>query len=111
MRTKRLLGLASLWVGDRHGVEMQRYATWLCYAVLTDLGAQVAEALAQPLERISVEMVCRRLDHVSRAMDVGETPALVPFLVQHARLFALVKAERQRHKDRQKRELAIWGKP
>lgn len=109
--TKRLLGLAYLWVGDRNGVEIQLYATWLFYAVLTDLCAQVAEALAQPLERISVEMVCRSLYHVSRAMDMGEHPALVPFLVQHARLFALVKAERQRHKDRQKRDLAIWGKP
>ena len=55
--TKRLLGLSYLWVGDRNGVEIQLYATWLFYAVLSDLCREVAEALGEPLEQISVEMV------------------------------------------------------
>jgi hypothetical protein len=74
--TKRLLGLAYLWVGDRNGVEIQLYATWLFYAVLTDLCGQVAEALSQPLEKISVEMVFRSLYHFARALDLGENPKL-----------------------------------
>jgi hypothetical protein len=107
--TKRLLGLAYLWVGDRNGVEIQLYATWLFYAVLVDLCGQVAEALDQPLEKISVEMVFRSLYHFARAIDLGENPELVPFLVHHAKLFGLLKADRKRHKDRHQHDLAIWG--
>jgi len=109
--TKRLLGLAYLWVGDRNGVEIQLYATWLVYAVLADLCVQVAEALSQPLEKISVEMVFRSLYHFARAIDLGENPELVPFLVHHAKLFGLVKAERKRHKERHQHDLEIWGSP
>lgn len=107
--TKRLLGLAYLWVGDRNGVEIQLYATWLFYAVLADLCSQVAEALSQPLEKISVEMVFRSLYHFARAIDLGENPELVPFLVHHAKLFGLVKADRKRHKEHQQQDLQIWG--
>ena len=46
MLTKRLLGLSYLWVGDRNGVEIQLYATWLFYAVLSELCVQVAVALS-----------------------------------------------------------------
>ena len=107
--TKRLLGLAYLWVGDRNGVEIQLYTTWLFYAVLSDLCVQVAQALSQPLEQISVEMVFRSLYHFARAIDLGENPQLVPFLVQHAQLFGLVKATRKRHKERQQQDRQIWG--
>lgn len=109
MLTKRLLGLAYLWVGARNGVEIQLYATWLFYAVLADLCVQVAAALSQPLEKISVEMVFRSLYHFARAIDLGETPELVPFLVHPAKLFGLVKADRKRHKERQQQDLEIWG--
>jgi hypothetical protein len=107
--TKRLLGLAYLWVGDRNGVESQLYATWLFYAVLADLCDQVAEALEQPLEKISVEMVFRSLYHFARAIDAGEDPELVPFLVHHAQLLGLVKADRKRHKEHRRQDLEIWG--
>ena len=109
--TKRLLGLAYLWVGDRNGVEIQLYATWLFYAVLADLCGHVATALSQPVEQISVEMVFRSLYHFARALDLGENPELVPFLVHHAQLFGLVKAERKRHKERKQHDLEIWGSP
>ncbi|MDH6057269.1 transposase [Chrysosporum ovalisporum APH033B] len=59
--TKGLLGLFYLWVGGTNGVQMQIYATWIFYAVLNDLCADVAFALQRPLERISVEMVFRSL--------------------------------------------------
>ena len=66
--TKRLLGLSYLWVGGTNGVEMQIYATWIFYAVLNDLCADVAIALQQPLERISVEMVFRSLYFFHRGL-------------------------------------------
>jgi hypothetical protein len=81
----------------------------LVYAVLSDLCVDVAQALGEPLERISLEMVFRSLYHFARALDMGEDPELVPFLVQHAKLFGLVKTERTRPKERQQRELEIWG--
>jgi Transposase DDE domain len=40
--TKRLLGLSYFWVGGTNGVQMQVYATWIFYAVLNDLCADVA---------------------------------------------------------------------
>lgn len=109
--TKRLLGLSYLWVGDRNGVEIQLYATWLFYAVLSDLCVQVAVALMEPLEKISVEMVFRSLYHFSRAIEMGENPELIPFLVRNSKLFGLVKAERKRHKEKEKILLEIWGDP
>ena len=107
--TKRLLGLSYLWVGDRNGVEIQIYPTWLFYAVLTDLCAQVAQALDEPLERISVEMVFRSLYHFSRAIDRGENPELMEFLVQNAKLFGLVKEKRKRHRLVDQIESEVWG--
>lgn len=56
-----MLGLSYLWVGGTNGVQMQIYATWIFSAVLNDLSADVAIALQQPLDRISVEMVFRSL--------------------------------------------------
>ena len=70
--TKRLLGLAYLWVGDSNGVQIQILATWIFYAVLNQLCTEVAIALNQPLERISPEMVFRGLYHFSRAVLRGD---------------------------------------
>jgi hypothetical protein len=107
--TKRLLGLAYLWVGGSNGVQIQLYATWLFYAVLIDLCAEVAVALRQPLERISVEMVFRCLYHFSRARQQGRADELLPFLVQFHQSFGLVKAQRQRHRRIQAQSLDIWA--
>jgi len=109
--TKRLLGLSYLWVGGRNGVPIQIYATWIFYAVLVDLCRQVAEALSQPLDRISVEMVFRSLYHFSRALQKNPSTSLIPFLVQQAKILALVKAQRQRHRDIQQLQLEIWMPP
>jgi DDE family transposase len=109
--TKRLLGLSYLWVGGSNGVEIQLYATWLFYAVLSDLCVQVAQALDEPVEQISVEMIFRSLYHFARATDRGEKPELIQFLVEHAVLLSLVKAKRKRNKEKEELELEIWGKP
>lgn len=108
--TKRLLGLAYLWVGGRNGVQIQLYATWTFYAVLNDLCTEVAVALQQPLERISVEMVFRSLYHFSRARQRDATVELIPFLVQHQRSLGLVKAQRKRQRHKVAQSLDIWAK-
>ncbi|MBC7973166.1 MAG: IS4 family transposase [Verrucomicrobia bacterium] len=109
--TKRLLGLAYLWVGGSNGVQIQLYATWIFYAVLIDLCAEVALALQQPLERISVEMVFRSLYHFSQARQQGRAEALVPFLVQFQHSFGLLKAQRKRHRRLHAQMLDIWAEP
>jgi Transposase DDE domain len=107
--TKRLLGLSYLWVGGVNGVQMQLYATWIFYAVLNDLCADVAVALQQPLERISVEMVFRSLYFFHRARSHNSQLQLIPWLVEHQRSMGLVKAIRQRHRRNASRSLDIWA--
>ena len=61
--TKRLLDLAYVWAGSPNAVPLQIYATLIFYAVLVTVCQQVAQALGEPLERISVERVCRAFYH------------------------------------------------
>ncbi len=68
---KRLLGLSYLWTGSINGIKLQVWATWLFYAVLVDLGDAVADELALPFDRISLEMIFRGLYHFSVAYDKG----------------------------------------
>lgn len=109
--TKRLLGLAYLWCGDGNGVQIQIYATWIFYALLNDLCSQVAVALHQPLEKISVEMVFRGLYHYAQAVLQDTQASVVEFLVEHHRLLALVKTTRDRHRKRDAQFQEIWGFP
>lgn len=106
--TKRLLGLAYLWVEDSNGVEIQIVATWIFYAVLNDLCTQVASALRQPLETISLEMVFRGLYHYSQARLDNASVELIPFFVEHHKLLGLVKAKRKRHRLRDAQWADIW---
>ena len=48
-------------------MELQLWATWLLYAVLVDLTDAVAEALEQPFDAISMEMVFRSLYYAGPA--------------------------------------------
>ncbi len=73
------------------------FATWIFYAVLNDLCSQVAVALNQPKERISVEMVFRGLYHFSRALMRCSSTDVVSYLVAHYKLLGSVKTERKRH--------------
>jgi hypothetical protein len=98
-----------LWVGGTNGVQIQIFATWIFYAVLNDLCSQVAVALNQPKERISVEMVFRGLYHFARALMRSESTDVVTYLVEHHQLLGLVKAERKRHRDNAARSLEIWA--
>lgn len=107
--TKRLLGLAYLWVGDTNGVQIQLYATWLVYAVLTDLCVQVAQVLEVPLAELSVEMVYRSFYHFSQAEARGYRYGLLMFLFENSKLLGLVKAKHKRQKEREAFEMEIWG--
>lgn len=69
---KRLLGLSYLWTGSLNGIQLQIWGTWLFYAVLVDLGDAVAEELALPFDRISLEMIYRGLYHFSVACQKGQ---------------------------------------
>ena len=70
---KRLLGLSYLWTGSINGIKLQIWATWLFYAVLMDLGDAIADELALPVDRISLEMIYRGLYHFSVAHQKGLT--------------------------------------
>lgn len=109
--TKRGLDLSYLWTGSTNAVQLQIYATLIFYAVLLTICQQVAEALGEPLERISVEMVFRALYHYSQAVQRGECEELIPFLVTHAKLLGLVKRWRKQHRERQQLEQMIWTDP
>lgn len=106
--TKRLLGLAYLWVGGNNGVQIQLYATWIFYAVLNDLCGEVAVALRQPLERISVEMVFRSLYHFAQAKQRAAATELIPYLVRFQKSFGLVKAQTKRRRRNDALALDIW---
>lgn len=106
--TKRLLGLAYLWVGGSNGVQIQIFATLIFYAVLNDLCSQVAVALNQPKERISIEMVFRGLYHFARALIRGDSNDVVNYLAEHHKLLGLVKAERKRHRENAALCSQIW---
>jgi Transposase DDE domain len=109
--TKRVLDVAYLWTGSRNAVQLQIYATLIFYAVLLTICQQVAEALGEPLERISVEMVFRAFYHYSRAVQRGECDELVPFLVTHAKLLGIVKRWRKHHRECQQLESIMWEDP
>lgn len=79
---KRLLGLSYLWTGSINGVKLQVWATWLFYAVLVDLGDAIADELALPFDRISLEMVYRGLYHFSVAYDKGKATAPVSYFAE-----------------------------
>ena len=53
-------------------IQLQIYSPLIFYAVLLTICQQVALALGEPLERMSVEMVFRALYHDGRAVQRGE---------------------------------------
>jgi hypothetical protein len=109
--TKRLLDLAYVWTGSTNAVPWQIDATLMFYAVLVTICQQVAQALGEPLERISVEMVLRAFYHDSRAVQRGESDPLVSFLAEHAKLLGIVKRQRKAHRERQHLDSLMWGEP
>lgn len=93
---KRLLGLSYLWTGSINGVKLQVWATWLFYAVLVDLGDAVADELALPFDRISLEMVYRGLYHFSVAYEKGKaTDPIKYFAAPENQDLGVVKTQRK----------------
>ncbi len=91
---KRLLGLAYFWGGAQNTVELQLWATWLLYAVLVDLTDRVAEALQQPFDTLSLEMVFRSLYYAAHACHHDPNTDVVTYLATHAKLLGLIKRPR-----------------
>jgi shikimate kinase len=100
-----------VWTGSSNAVPWQIYATLMGSAVLLTICQQVAQVLGEPLERISVERVCRAFSHDGRAVPCGACDDLVALLVEHATLLGLVKRQRTHHRERQELESIIWGEP
>ncbi|MBD2296383.1 hypothetical protein H6G06_23585 [Anabaena sphaerica FACHB-251] len=75
---------------------------------MNQLVSEVASALNQPKEKISVEMVFRSLYYVAKAVARGENPDVVTYLVERAKLFGLVKATRKRHRATEQISQLIW---
>lgn len=93
---KRLLGLSYLWTGSINGIKLQIWATWLFYAVLMDLGDAIADELALPIDRISLEMIYRGLYHFSMAHQKGLTDnPLEYFTAPENRDLGIVKSIRK----------------
>ncbi len=107
--TKRVLDLAYVWTGSPNAIQLQIYATLIFYAVLLTICQQVALALGEPLERMSVEMVFRALYHDGRAVQRGEYEDLILVLKEHAKLLGIVKRWRTRHRESQQLESPSFG--
>ncbi|MCW3095564.1 MAG: family transposase [Chthonomonadaceae bacterium] len=96
---KRLLGLAYFACSAENAITTQLWATWILYAVLTDLTDAVAEALKQPFAMISVEMVYRGLYHFSQAYSRGLADDPIEYLARKASALAIIKAKRPKSLD------------
>ena len=96
---KRLLGLAYFACSAENAITTQLWATWILYAVLTDLTDAVAEALQQPFAMISVEMVYRGLYHFSQAYQRGLADDPIEYLARKASALAIIKAQRPKSLD------------
>jgi hypothetical protein len=107
--TKRLLGLAYVWVGNRNGMEIQIYATWIFYAVVNDLSAEVAIAMNQPLERISLEMVFRSVYHFNSFSKRTPDANVIEYLTTNAKILGILKSQRPRHRERDALSDLVWG--
>ena len=99
LTVKRLLGLAYFACTHENGVLVQLWATWILYAVLTDLTDAVAEELHQPFALISVEMVYRGLYHFSQAYHKGRADDPIEYLARKARELAIIKTKRPKSLD------------
>lgn len=109
--TQRLVEVADVWTGSTPAVPWQLSATLMCSAVRVTICQQVAQALGEPLERISVARVCRAFYHDSRAVQRGERDPLGSFLAEQAKLLGIVKRQRKAHRERQHLDSLMWGDP
>ncbi len=92
---KRLLGLAYFYGGAENAIAMQRWATWLLYAVLIDLTDAVAEVLARPFADVSLEMGYRSLYFVTNAVAQDPTTDPIRYLADQARRLGILKRPRK----------------
>jgi hypothetical protein len=93
---KRLLGLAYFHTISLNAVQLQLYATWILYAVLVDLGEQIAAQLGCAPGDISLEMTYRALYHFAQARHRGETDDLLSYLCAPENVHSLGILKRKR---------------
>jgi hypothetical protein len=108
---KRLLGLAYFWAGSINAIQVQLWATWIVYAVLTDLTDAVAAELRQPFAALSREMVYRGLYHFTQAHHRGDAEDVVAYLAAQAKSLGILKRKRPSTKDAFLADLTNHGIP
>ena len=92
-----MLNLAYLWTGSLNGIQLQIWATWLFYAVLVDLGDDIADQMSLPFDSISLEMVFRGLYHFLQAFHRGQADDPVTFFAApENKDLGIVKAQRKK---------------
>jgi len=106
LMTKRLLGLSYLWSGAFNAIALQVWATWIFYAVLVDMTDAVADALARPVDDISVEMVYRGLYHYLVAAAQGQATDPIAYLASQPDL-GIVKRKRN-YRERLHHQRDAW---
>lgn len=109
--TTRVLDVAYVWTGATHAVHWPIYATRMFDAVWLTICPQVAQAVGEPLQRISVERVLRALYPYGQAVPRGEDDDLLLCLTAHAQLLGMVKRRRKRHRECQHLGRLMWGDP
>ena len=92
---KRLLGLAYFHGCSQNAIELQLWATWILYAALIDLRAELADRLHLPAERLSVGMIYRSLYFYGSVLRRGEDIDLIEFLATDAKRLGLIKFKRK----------------
>jgi hypothetical protein len=91
---KRLLGLAYLHSTSLNAVQVQLYCTWLMYAALIELRADVAQQLQRPVGDLSLEMLYRALYHYTQAVYRNQAVSPIDYLSQNAVSLGIIKRKR-----------------
>jgi hypothetical protein len=93
---KRLLGLAYFYSSSSNAIAVQVWTTWLLYAVLVDLGDELADRLHLPLDAVSLEMLYRALYHYTQARYRGQADDPLAYLAEHAQRLGIIKRPKKK---------------
>jgi hypothetical protein len=90
-------------------MRLQIWATWLFYAVLVDLGDAVADAMALPFDRISLEMLFRGIYHFTQARHKGKASEPIAYFADPQNIdLAIIKQIRKQIPRLDLRPFPIW---
>jgi hypothetical protein len=73
------------------------------------LSAEVAIAMNQPLERISLEMIFRALYHFNSFSHHTPDADVVEYLSTNAKILGILQSQRPKHRQRDILDALVWG--